>query len=111
LLGSKEIILLLMLAHADRFLHYTAAPQGNAVIPAKRDFQGQAFAQTWREADAPDVTVMAEMKRAIVRERETWPEVMQEQSRMKSTLLIAAAIIATVRLARDPDISRPKPDA
>jgi hypothetical protein len=100
-----------MLAHADRFFHYTAAPRGNAVIPAKRDFQGQAFAQTRREADAPDVTVMAEMKRAIVRERETWPEAMQEQSRMKSTLLIAAAIIATVRLARDPDISRPKPDA
>jgi 3-deoxy-D-manno-octulosonic-acid transferase len=54
---------------------------------------------------------MAEVKRAIVRERETWPEAMQEQSRMKSTLVIAAAIIAAVRLARDPDISRPKPDA
>ncbi len=32
---------------------------------------------------------------------------MQEQSQMKSTLVIAAAIIAAVRLARDPDISRP----
>jgi hypothetical protein len=34
---------------------------------------------------------------------------MQEQTRMKSTLVIAAAIIAAVRLARDPDISRPSP--
>jgi hypothetical protein len=40
------------------------------------------------------------MKRAIVQERETWTEAMQDQSRMKSTLLIAAAI----RLERDPDI-------
>jgi hypothetical protein len=34
------------------------------MIPAKRDFLGQAFAQTRRAADAPEVTVMAEMKRA-----------------------------------------------
>lgn len=74
-----------MLAYADRFLYYTAAPQGNAVIPAKRDFQGQASHKLGAKADAPDVTVMAEMKRAIVRERETWPEAMQEQSRMLLT--------------------------
>jgi hypothetical protein len=52
---------------------------------------------------------MGEMKRAIAREREAWAEQMQEQTRMKSTLVIAAAIIAAVRLARDPDISRPSP--
>jgi len=53
---------------------------------------------------------MGEMKRAIAREREAWAEKMQEQqTRMKSTLVIAAAIIAAVRLARDPDISRPSP--
>ena len=52
---------------------------------------------------------MGEMKRAIAREREAWAEQMQEQARMKSTLVIAAAIIAAVRLARDPDISRPSP--
>jgi hypothetical protein len=52
---------------------------------------------------------MGEMKRAIVRERQAWAEQMQEQARMKSTLVIAAAIIAAVRLARDPDISRPSP--
>jgi hypothetical protein len=43
---------------------------------------------------------MGEMKRAIAREREAWAEKMQEQSRMKSTLVIAAAIIAEpLRLA------------
>ena len=52
---------------------------------------------------------MGEMKRAIAREREAWAEKMQEQTRMKSTLVIAAAIIAAVRLARDSDISRPSP--
>ncbi len=52
---------------------------------------------------------MGEMKRAIAREREAWAEKMQEQARMNSTLVIAAAIIAAVRLARDTDISRPSP--
>ena len=52
---------------------------------------------------------MGEMKRAIARERQAWEEKMQEQTRIKSTLVIAAAIIAAVRLARDPDISRPSP--
>ena len=52
---------------------------------------------------------MGEMKRAVARERQAWAEQMQEQTRMKSTLVIAAAIIAAVRLARDPDISRPSP--
>ena len=47
---------------------------------------------------------MGEMKRAIARERETCTVQMQEQTRMKSTVVIAA-----VRLARDPDISRPSP--
>lgn len=48
---------------------------------------------------------MGEMKRAIAREREAWADQMQEQSRMKSTLVIAAAIIAAVRLARDLDMA------
>lgn len=39
---------------------------------------------------------MGEMKRAIAREREAWSTTMQEQTRMKSTLVIAAAIIAAV---------------
>jgi hypothetical protein len=48
---------------------------------------------------------MGEMRRAIdheVREQ-------QKRDRFASTLVIAAAIIAAVRLARDPDISRPSP--
>ena len=52
---------------------------------------------------------MGEMKRAIAREREAWAEQMEEQTRMKSTVVIAAAIIVAVRLARDPDLSRPSP--
>lgn len=47
--------------------------------------------------------MMGEMKRAIAREN------MQDERRMKSTIVIAAAIIAAVRLARDPDISRTSP--
>ncbi len=48
---------------------------------------------------------MGEMKRAIAQEnRERW-----KQDRFASTLVIAASIIAAVRLARDPDIGRPSP--
>ena len=52
---------------------------------------------------------MGVMKRAIAREQAAWSQNMQEEKRMKSTLVIAAAIIAAVRLARDQDISRPSP--
>ena len=61
------------------------------------------------ETGANRGALMGEMKRAIARERVAWAEQMQEQTRMKSTLVIAAAIIAAVRLARAPDISRPSP--
>ena len=74
-----------------------------------RDLSRQAVVQTWEQKGASVGAVMGEMKRAIAREREAWAEKMQEQTRMKSTLVIAAAIIAAVRLARDPDISRPSP--
>jgi hypothetical protein len=46
---------------------------------------------------------MGEMKRAIARENDE-----RQQYRFASTLVIAAAIICAVRLARD-DISRPSP--
>jgi hypothetical protein len=46
---------------------------------------------------------MGEMKRANAREAEE-----RQRDRFASTLVIAAAIIAAVRLARD-DISRPSP--
>jgi hypothetical protein len=74
-----------------------------------RDISRQAFVQTWPQTSEIRGALMGEMKRAIAREREAWAEQMQEQTRMKSTLVIAAAIIAAVRLARDPDISRPSP--
>ena len=50
---------------------------------------------------------MGEMKRAIERERQELQQ-KQKQDRFTSTIVIAAAIVAAVRLARD-DISRPSP--
>ena len=48
---------------------------------------------------------MGEMKRATERERQ---EFQQKHDRFASTIVIAASIVAAVRLARD-DISRPSP--
>jgi len=78
-------------------------------LPAVRDFPRQTLPQAWPQDSAIRGALMGEMKRAIARERQAWAEQMQEQARMKSTLIIAAAIIAAVRLARDQDISRPSP--
>jgi hypothetical protein len=52
---------------------------------------------------SPTLSYMGEMKRANAREAEE-----RQRDRFASTLVIAAAIIAAVRLARD-DISRPSP--
>jgi len=56
---------------------------------------------------------VGEMRRAIAREEQERTKVMEEQKRMRdrfaSTLVIASAIIAAVRLAREQDISRPSP--
>ena len=56
---------------------------------------------------------MGEMRRAIAREEQERTKAMAEQKRMTdrfaSTLVIAASIIAAVRLAREPNISRPSP--
>jgi hypothetical protein len=56
---------------------------------------------------------MGEMRRAIAREEQERAKAMEEQKRMAdrfaSTLVIAASMIAAVRLARDQDISRPSP--
>ena len=56
---------------------------------------------------------MGEMRRAIAREEQERTKAMAEQKRMTdrfaSTLVIAASIIAAVRLAKDQDISRPSP--
>ena len=85
------------------------ALRGEEELSSIGNLSGQTLAQAWPQAGAIYGAVMGEMKRAIAREREAWEEKMQEQTRMKSTLVIAAAIIAAVRLARDPDISRPSP--
>ena len=56
---------------------------------------------------------MGLMRRAVAREEQERKKAMEEQKRMTdrfaSTLVIAASIIAAVRLARDQDISRPSP--
>jgi hypothetical protein len=48
---------------------------------------------------------MGEMRRAIAREQE---DERKKRDRFDSTIVVAASIIAAVRLARD-DISRPTP--
>jgi hypothetical protein len=54
---------------------------------------------------SPILPAMGEMKRAIAREVED----RQKSDRFLSTLVIAASIIAAIRLAREPDITRPTP--
>jgi len=51
------------------------------------------------------------MKRAIAREEQERKREEQRRTtdRFASTLVIAASIIAAIRLARDQDISRPSP--
>jgi len=48
---------------------------------------------------------MGEMRRAIAREQEQWTR----RNRFSSTFVIAASIIAGIRLARDENISWPSP--
>lgn len=56
---------------------------------------------------------MGLMRRAIAREERERAEMegqqRQRNERFASTVAIAASIIAAVRLARDPDITRPSP--
>src|ERR1700730_7059535 len=53
---------------------------------------------------------MGEMKRAVAREQATrYEEEQRMRDRFSSTLVIAASIIAGIRLARDENISRPSP--
>ena len=86
-----------------------SALRRDQTLPPIRNLSRQIVLQIRSKEHAFGGAVMGEMKRAIAREREAWAEHMQEQTRMKSTVVIAAAIIAAVRLARDPNISRPSP--
>ena len=79
------------------------ALRGASVLSAHRHFHGQAFIPVGTEAGAvgTEKSLMGEMRRAIDHEiREQ-----RKRDRFTSTLVIAAAIIAAVRLAHD-DISR-----
>ncbi len=78
-------------------------------LSSLRNLSRQTVPQTRLQTVVPGGAVMGEMKRAIAREQASWSQNMQDEKRMKSTLVIAAAIIAAVRLARDTDISRPSP--
>ena len=82
---------------------------GDQALPSVRNLSRQTVLQTRVQKVAFGGAVMGEMKRAIAREQAAWSENVQDEKRMKSTIVIAAAIIAAVRLARDPDISRPSP--
>jgi hypothetical protein len=53
---------------------------------------------------SPILTHMGEMRRANAREEEA-----RTRDRFTSTVVIAASIIAAVRLARDENITRPSP--
>lgn len=86
-----------------------SALRRDQTLPPIRDLSRQTVLQTRIQNVALGGAVMGEMKRAIAREQAAWSQNMQDEKRMKSTLVIAAAIIAAVRLARDPEISRPSP--
>lgn len=78
--------------------------RGAALLSAARHLQGAAVGAAAPEAGegGEAATLMGEMRRAM-----EWEEKQrQKRDRFASTLVIAASIIAAVRLARE-DISRP----
>ena len=97
--------------HHARFLDCGSVPalRRDQALSSLRNLPRQTVVQTRLQKAAPGGAVMGEMRRAIAREQTAWSQNVQDEKRMKSTLVIAAAIIAAVRLARDPDISRPSP--
>jgi hypothetical protein len=74
-----------------------------APVLANRDFPGSIVTEASWQAASRGGALMGEMKRAISREEQD----RRTQDRFASTIVIAASIIAAVRLAREPDISRP----
>ena len=76
-----------------------------AAVPAIRNFQGLTVAQVSWWAASRGGELMGEMRRAIAREEQD----RRTQDRFASTIVIAASIIAAIRLARESDISRPSP--
>jgi hypothetical protein len=81
-----------------------SALQRAAPLSADRHFPGKTVARLLSQSPAGGRREMGEMKRAIAREEQE----RRSQDRFASTIVIAAAIIAAVRLARD-DIGSPSP--
>ena len=84
-----------------------SAVWGQTALPSLRHLSRQAVVPSSTQAaeGGNESALMGEMKRAIAREDEE----RRKQDRFASTLVIAASIIAAVRLARDQDISRSSP--
>jgi hypothetical protein len=89
-----------------------SAMRGQAPVSAQRHLSGQAIKEAHQRSGEESGALVGMMRRAIAREEQERAKSMDEQKRMTdrfaSTLVIAASIIAAVRLARD-DISRPSP--
>ena len=83
-----------------------SALRRSAQVPIHRHLSGSPFTQVDSEVDHSTKAgaVMGQMNRAIAREEDD----RRRQDRFASTIVIAASIIAAVRLARD-DIGRPSP--
>jgi hypothetical protein len=85
--------------------HGVSALRRTAVLSADRYISWQTFVQANNETEEVRDAAMGEMKRA-----QAWEEQQRrKQDRFVSTLVIAASIIAAVRLARESDIASPSP--
>ena len=85
--------------------HGVSALRRTAVLSADRHISWQTFVQANNETEEVRDAPIGEMKRA-----QAWEEQQRrKQDRFVSTLVIAASIIAAVRLARESDITHPSP--
>ena len=85
--------------------HFVPTLRRAPVLPAHRYISRTAFVQVDSATEEVRDAAMGEMKRA-----QAWEEQQRrKQDRFVSTLVIAASIIAAIRLAREPDISSPSP--
>ena len=93
-------------AHNARYLDSCSVPplRSPTPVPPARHFPREAFEKFGLWGGQARGAHMGEMKRANAYEEER-----RIKDRFASTLVIAASIIAAVRLARDLDISKPTP--
>ena len=108
--AAKESLVQQPLCHLPATL--SATLRGQAPLSALRHLSGKAVEAAHQRSGAESGALMGLMRRAIAREEHERAKGMGEQKHMTdrfaSTLVIAASIIAAVRVARD-DISRPSP--